>query len=89
MLVTLQAVWTAIDRGYEKIANIEYYIAKTSKVSGDITIYDTGMAVSMEIYANINALESLNINTSPEGDRTIQLILERIKTLTQKLRTWQ
>jgi len=88
-MITLQKVWTATDRGYEKIANLEYYIARRSKISGDVTIFNRGMILSMHIYVNVQALESLSINISPEQDRKIYLLIERIKTLTQQLKTWQ
>ena len=86
-MITLQDIWTAADRGREKIAELEYYTSVRSRVSGDITIFNKNMILSMEIYANVSALEKLHIGVNPTQDRTIELLFERIKTLTQTFKT--
>ena len=86
-MITLQDIWTAVDRGREKIADLEYYTSVRSRISGDIDQFNKNMIRSMEIQANIQALEKLNIGISPEKDRVIEVLCERIKTLTQVFKT--
>lgn len=86
-MITTQDVWTAIDRGREKIADLEYYTSVRSRVSGDIDLYDKNMVLSIEIYANISVLKKMHLGLSIAQDKKIALLYERIKTLTQEFKS--
>jgi hypothetical protein len=87
-MIRITETWTAIDRGYEAISLMQYRIAKMSRVSGDVSVFNQAMVKSMEIYANIDALECLDIHVTINQDKNIELLFRRIKELTLDIKTW-
>lgn len=88
-MIRAQDVWTATDRGYEAVSLMQYDIARFSRVSGDVNIYNQRMVKSMELFANITALECFDVNVDIKQDRKITLLYRRIKELTLEIKTWQ
>ena len=87
-MIDLQDIWTAIDRAYESMAELQYQIANKSRISGDITIYDKSQIKSAELLMYIEALKELNLNIAIVQNRIIERIYNNIKALTKDIRRW-
>lgn len=87
-MVETEAVGTAIDRGYEKMAQLQLDIAKNSRLNGDVQIFDRGQILSVVLLANITALESLALHHSFSQDKTIYDLLTNIKAITKDFNKW-
>ena len=88
MILEIQDVWTAIDKGYDAMAQIQLIIAKKSRTSGDTTVYDKNEVKSMRLYSNILALEELSLNHTITQNATIKQLYNNIKLITKDYRQW-
>lgn len=84
-MIILQDVWTAIDRGYEYIAALQYKIAHEIGIVGDHTLFDEEVAVSIELIAYLEALEELSLNHNIEQNKIIERLYNNIKLLTKDI----
>ena len=82
-MIDLQDIWTAIDRAYESMAEMQYQIANKSRISGDVTIYDKSQIKSAELLMYIEALKEMNLNIAIVQNRIIERIYNNIKALTK------
>lgn len=88
MLLTQEQVWTAVEKGYEGMAQLQLDIAKRSRYGGPPSIRSKKQLRSLQLYANAAALEELRINISIEEDRKVVKILTAIKLITKDIRRW-
>jgi len=88
MLIDIDDVWTAVNKGWEQIAMLQLKIAKRSSFSGDITINDRDQLACMKLYANIYALGELNIGHSKDQNLIISKLYNNIKLITKDIRRW-
>jgi len=88
IILDIDDIWTAIDKGYETIANLQLAVAKKSRVAGDPKITDKKMHLSSVLYANIDALSSFNLNHSSVQNENIRILYDNIKLITKDIRRW-
>jgi len=87
-MIVIEDIWTAIDRGYEEIAQNQLDIAKKSRVSGSVLLYDNRQRKSTGLLAYLLALEELALNHTIEQNKLIEKLYNNIKTITKDLRRW-
>jgi hypothetical protein len=87
-MIVIQDIWTAVDRAYEEIAMLQLEIAKRSRVSGDVTIFNKKQMVSTELYAYVDAINSISFNHDSTKNKTIERLYYKIKLITKDLRQW-
>lgn len=87
-MIHIQDIWTAIDLGYEEIAQAQLEIAKRSRISGDVTVYNKKQLISTELFAYLTALEDLKFNHTIADNATIEKLYNNIKVITKDLRRW-
>lgn len=88
MILQIEDLYTAIDRGWETLAKIQLDIAKKSRVSGDVTVYNKNQLQSVKLYANISALQQIPFNHSIEQNKTIKILYNNIKLMTKNFKRW-
>lgn len=79
---------TAINRGYEEIARLQLEIAKRSRMSGDVTIFNKKHMLSTRLLAFIEAIIDTPFNHTSEKNKVIERLYNRIKLITKDLRQW-
>ena len=79
---------TAIDKGYEEIARLQLEIAKRSRMSGDVTIYNKRQMLSTRLLAFTSAIVEIPFNHSAENNKVITRLYNSIKLITKDLRQW-
>jgi len=84
-MLTIEDIWTAIDRGYEQIAALQYAVARRAGISGDIREFEVEGGTSMELLAYIEALEGLDLGHSIKENKAIERLYNNIKILTKKI----
>lgn len=87
-MVRIEDIDTAVDKGYEEIARLQLDIAKRSRMSGDITIYNSKHMLSIKLYAFISAILVVPFNHSIEQNKTVTRLYNNIKLITKDLRQW-
>lgn len=87
-MIILQDIWTAIDLGYEQLAQTQLMIAKRSRFTGNADIYNSKQLRSTELYAYISALEEISFNHNIEDNKIIEKLYNNIKLITKDLRRW-
>lgn len=87
-MIIIQDVWTAIDLGYEELAQAQLIIAKRSRLTGDVTVYNQKQLQSTELLAYISALAELNLNHNIDENKIIERLYNNIKLITKDLRRW-
>lgn len=87
-MLTIHDRDTAIDRGYEEIARLQLDIAKRSRVSGNVNIYNKKQMQSTRLYAFITAIVEVPFNHSPEKNKIVTRLYNNIKLITKDLRQW-
>jgi hypothetical protein len=87
-MIIIEDVWSAIDKGYEKIADLQHEIARKSRTSGDINIYNKQQLISVELLAYLEGLEMLDINHEIGINDIIERLYNNIKLLTKNLTLW-
>lgn len=87
-MIIVQDIWSAIDLGYEEIAQAQLEIARRSRISGDVTVYNKKQLLSTELFAYITALEDLSFNHTIDDNMTIEKLYNNIKVITKDLRRW-
>ena len=84
-MVILQDIWTAIDKGYEYIAALQYDLASNIGIIGDITFFDRDVNISIELFAYLEALEELSLNHDISQNKIIEQLYNNIKVLTKEI----
>lgn len=79
---------TAINRGYEEIANLQLEIAKRSRMSGDVKIFNKKHMLSIRLLAFIEAIIDTPFNHSENKNKIIERLYNKIKLITKDLRQW-
>lgn len=87
-MLTINDRDTAINKGYEEIARLQLDIAKRSRMSGDVTIYNKKQMLSTKLYAYITAIIEVPFNHDPEQNRVVSRLYDNIKLITKDLRQW-
>jgi len=87
-MIVLNDIWTAVNRAYEEIAMLQLEIAKRSRVSGDVTIFNKKQMVATELYAYITAVNDVPFNHTVENNKAVEKIYTKIKLITKDLRQW-
>lgn len=88
MVLDIDDIWTAINKGREHIAMIQLRMAKKSTMAGDIDIFDADQLLCMKLYASIYALGELCINNNINQNLVITKLYNNIKLLTKDIRQW-
>lgn len=88
MILNIEDIWTAIEKGYETMASLQLSIAKRSRVSGSPNIYNKKQLVSLQLYANVSALEELALGHDILQNGKIKKIYSTIKLITKDIRRW-
>lgn len=88
MILEIEDVYTAIDRGWEHLSNLQLLMAKRSRVSGDITMYNKNQLTCVILYANISALESIPLNHNIDDNKLIKKLYNNIKLITKNFKRW-
>jgi hypothetical protein len=76
-----------INKGYE-IASLQLSIAKRSRVSGDVTIFNKKQMLSTKLYAFITAITEVPFNHNPADNLVVARLYNSIKLITKDLRQW-
>lgn len=79
---------TAINKGYEAIATLQFEIAKRSRVSGDVTMFNKHHLTSVKLYAYMDALDNVAFNHNIPDNKTVEVLYNKIKIITKDLRQW-
>jgi len=87
-MIVIQDIWTAIDLAYEEIAQAQLDIAKRSRLTGDVTVYNAKQLKSTELYSYIIALEEIDFNHNISNNKIIEKLYNNIKLITKDLRRW-
>lgn len=87
-MIVLNDIWTAVNRAYEEIAMLQLDIAKRSRVSGDVTIFNRKQMVATELYAYITAVNDVPFNHTVENNKIVEKLYTKIKLITKDLRQW-
>lgn len=87
-MVLIADIETSINKGYEEIASLQLTIAKRSRVSGDVNIYNRPHMLSLKLYAFIDALTSIPFNHTMEQNEVVERLHNNIKQITKDLRQW-
>ena len=87
-MVLLEDIWTAVDKGYEEIAMLQLDIAKKSRISGDVNIFNKKQMTATALYAYITALSDISFNHNIEDNKIIERLYNNIKVITKDLRQW-
>lgn len=87
-MIALQDIWSAVDIGYEEIANQQLDIAFRSRISGDITVYNKAQLKSVKLLAYITAIAEIPFNNNSNDNATLEKLYNNIKSLTKDLRRW-
>lgn len=87
-MVRIEDINTAVDKGYEEIARLQLDIAKRSRMSGDITIYNQKHMLSIKLYAFISALLAVPFNHDIAKNKVVTRLYNNIKLITKDLRQW-
>lgn len=88
MILQIEDVYTAIDRGWEALAKIQLDIAKRSRVSGDVTTYNKQQRRSVKLYANITTLVGMPFNHNIDKNKDIKALYNNIKLMTKNFNRW-
>ena len=88
MVLDIDDIWSAINKGWAQIAMLQLNIAKRAAFTGDTDINNPQELACMKLYANIYALGELEINQSPEQNLIITKLYNNIKLLTKDIRRW-
>jgi hypothetical protein len=86
-MLQINNIDTAINKGYEEIASLQLSIAKRSRVSGDVTIFNKKM-LSTKLYAFITAITEVPFNHNPADNLVVARLYNSIKLITKDLRQW-
>jgi hypothetical protein len=62
-MLQINNIDTAINKGYEEIASLQLSIAKRSRVSGDVTIFNKKQMLSTKLF--ITAITEVPFNHNP------------------------
>lgn len=87
-MLTINDRDTAINRGYEELARLQLEIAKRSRMSGDVTIYNKKQMISTKLYAYITAIVEIPFNHDAHNNRIVTKLYDNIKLITKDLRQW-
>lgn len=87
-MLTINDRDTAINKGYEEIARLQLAIAKRSRMSGNVTIYNKKQMQSTRLYAFITAIAEVPFNHSAEQNKVVTKLYNNIKLITKDLRQW-
>lgn len=88
-MIVIEDIWSAIDKGYERLADLQYEIAKKSVVSGEKTdLTNKKQFISLKLLAYLQSLEMLSIDHTPETNRIIERIYNNIKNITKNITLW-
>ena len=87
-MIIIQDIWTSIDRGYETIAQLQLDIAKRSRVSGDMLLYNNKQIKSTQLIAYLTTLEEFSFNHNIADNKIIEQLYNNIKLITKDLRRW-
>jgi hypothetical protein len=88
MILQIEDLYTAVDRGWEALAKIQLDIAKKARTSGDVTLYNKRQLESVKLYSNITALEQIPFNHDIAQNKTIKVIYNNIKLMTKNFNRW-
>jgi len=84
-MLVIEDVWTAIDKGYEQIAALQFEVAKRAPISGDLLAFKKEGQISMELLAYIESLEGLNLGHSIKENKVIERLYNNIVILTKEI----
>jgi hypothetical protein len=87
-MIVLNDIWTASNMAYEEIAMLQLDIAKRSRISGDVNIFNKKQMQSTELYAYLDAVGNIDFNHSIENNKIIERVYHKIKLITKDLRQW-
>lgn len=79
---------TAVNRGYEEIARLQLDIAKRSRMSGDVNIFNKKHMLSTRLLAFITAIIEVPFNHDPAKNKIVERLYNSIKLITKDLRQW-
>ena len=85
-MISIEDVWTAIDRGYEYIADVQFEAALYSGISGDTFGSDREFRRSAEVLIYIEALEELNLDYDIVQNKIIERLYNNIKGLIKNIK---
>jgi len=84
-MLVIEDVWTAIDKGYEQIAALQFEVAERAPISGDLLEFQSEGQVSIELLAYIEALEGLNLGHTIKENKVVERLYNNIKILTKEI----
>jgi hypothetical protein len=88
MILERDDITTAMNRGIEEIASLQLEIAKRSRISGDINIFNQKHMQSIKLYSFITAMDEIPLNHSVQQNDIIERLYNNIKLITKDLRQW-
>lgn len=88
MRLTINDIWTAIEMGYEDLSMLQLAIAKRSRISGSPNVNNEKLLVSLQLYANVTALEKIPFGRTQEDMKTAEKLYSNIKLITKDIRQW-
>lgn len=87
-MLRIEDIETAVNKGYEEIARLQLDIAKRSRMSGDVTIFNHKQMQSTRLYAFIEAIISVPFNHNSDDNKVVSRLYNNIKLITKDLRQW-
>jgi hypothetical protein len=87
-MLQINDVDTAVNRGYEEMARLQLSIAKRSRISGDVSIFNRKQMLSTKLYAFITAISEVPFNHDIEKNKVVARLYNNIKLITKDLRQW-
>ena len=87
-MLSVEDIWSAIDQGYEEIAQLQYDLAVIQKISGDPDIYDKEQMRALELSMYIDGLKILDYGIDIDRNSAVDAMVYNIRKLTKDLRRW-
>lgn len=81
-------VYTTIDKAYDEMAQLQLEIARKSRFSGEVNVFDEKYRQAISLNACVVALEGYDLNISTNENNIIELLTSKIKGITKDIQQW-
>ena len=88
-MIYLYEVQDTVNDAYKTLARLQYLISKKEPVSGDIRLFNKMYTLSTKIVANLEYINTLNIDISAEENQAIEGVIQTLRNINLKIKeTW-
>lgn len=85
-MIYLEEVQVAVNNAYITLADLQYAISVKEPVSGDIKTFNKMYTLSTKIVANLEYIDTLNMNHTFQENNEIEFVVYSLKEITSKIR---